>query len=30
VGESARSLLLLPDDDSGFRTLNDGFESALG
>ena len=30
VGESARSFLLLPDGDSGFRTLNDGFESALG
>ena len=29
VGESARSLLLLPNGDSGFRTLNDGFESAL-
>ncbi|MDB4341994.1 hypothetical protein OAA59_02150, partial [bacterium] len=26
VGESARSLLLLPDDASGFRTLNDGFD----
>ena len=26
VGESARSLLLLPDDSSGFLTLNDGFD----
>jgi thiamine biosynthesis lipoprotein len=26
AGENARSLLLLPDGDSGFRTLNDGFD----
>ena len=26
VGESSRSLLLLPDGNSGFRTLNDGFD----
>ena len=26
VGESARSLLLLPDNASGFRTINDGFD----
>ena len=26
AGESSRSLLLLPDGNSGFRTLNDGFD----
>ena len=28
AGESARSLLMLPDGDSGFLLVNDGFESA--
>ena len=28
VDESVRSLLLLPNGDSGFRTINNGFESA--
>ena len=28
TGESARSLLMLPDDDSGFLLVNNGFESA--